>query len=458
LPDSRHRPGLVRSGLASLKGEGLRAQLLRGGLGTMGLRLLGLALSLVIAIILARALGPDGFGVYSFVLTVMTVLAMPAQFGLPNLLVRETARAQSAGDWPVIRGLWRWSLRLIALTSVVIILLTVAVLLGLTDHSQLVAEHQDVFLLGVLLVPLMGIAALRGAQLRGLRHVLSGQVPELAVRPLVFIGLAGGLWWLWPVAEITPGAAVLFNAIALVIAFIVGSWLVSRHRPAPLQQPGETSTQQRAWLAATLPLALTEGVNLINRHVDILMLGVMGSTEEVGIYRVVVHGASLVAFGLAAVNMVVAPHFARLYAQGDMATLQRLITRSAQAVVLLALPAVLVFFAFGRELIGWIFGEAFMAGYWSLVILAGGQLVNALVGSVAVLLNMTGHERDVTRGVAIGAVLNIVLNLALIPAFGINGAAAASTVSLVVWNLILWRVVHRRLGLESSALGARRRS
>ncbi|KTG16290.1 MULTISPECIES: flippase [unclassified Guyparkeria] len=457
MSDPRHRPGLFHAGLASLKGEGLRAQLLRGGLGTMGLRLFGLALSLAIAVILARALGPAGFGVYSFVLTVMTVLALPARFGMPNLLVRETARAQSAGDWPMIRGLWRWSLRLLALTSIVIVLITGVVLIGLTGHSQLVAEQRDVFLVGLVLVPLMGIAALRGAQLRGLRHVLSGQMPELLVRPLVFIGLLGGLWWLWPVVEISPVAAILFNAIALLAAFITGSWLVRRYRPGPLQRPGETSMQQRAWLAATLPLALTEGVNLINQHVDILMLGVMGSTEEVGIYRVVVHGATLVAFGLAAVNMVVAPHFARLHAQGDMATLQRLITRSAQAVVLLALPAVLVFVAFGRELIGWVFGQDFVGGYWPLVILAGGQLVNALVGSVAVLLNMTGHERDVTRGVALGAILNVVLNLALIPSFGMVGAAIASTSSLVVWNLILWRVVHRRLGLESSALGMQRR-
>lgn len=451
MPDPDQSPGIVHSRLASLKGNNLRAQLLRGGAGTMVLNLAGLGFSLAITVLLARALGPSAFGVYSFVLTVMAVLALPATFGLPNLLVRETARAQSTGDWPLTRGLWRWSLRLVIVASAVIMCLTVAVLFLVAGHSQLITDQRHVFLVALILIPLLGISALRAAQLRGLRHVLLAQVPEYLVRPLAMFGLIVGFWWIWPVVEVSPVAAVVFNVIALGGAFLAGSWLVRRCRPEPLLHHGTASTQQRAWLAASIPLVLTEGVNLINQHIDILMLGVLESTEEIGIYRVVVYGATLVAFGLTAVNMVVAPYFARLYAQGDMVTLQRLITRSAQAVVLLALPAVLVFLAFGRELIEGIFGPAYATGYWPLVVLSLGQLVNALVGSVGVLLNMTGHE----RGVAVGAALNVVLNLALIPSFGMVGAALASTVSLVVWNLILWRTVHRRLGLESSVLGAR---
>ena len=51
------------------------------------------------------------------------------------------------------------------------------------------------------------------------------------------------------------------------------------------------------------------------------------------------------------------------------------------------------------------------------------------------------------------AVLNLVLNLLLIPAFGIVGAAVASAISLISWNLILAVLVYRRLGIHSTALG-----
>lgn len=438
---------------SQLRGGGLRAQLLRGGLGSIGIKVLALGLSLLIAVILARALGPAGFGVYSFTFTVMAFLAIPAQFGLPNLVVRETARAQSRNDWPLIRGVWQWSFRLVVATSLGLMATGALVLWSFHGNLDLSGESLSTFAWGLLLIPLMGLAALRGAQLRGLRHVLSGQAPEMLVRPIAFLILLGMLWWLWPVVPVSAASAMAFTVGALAVAFLVGSVLVARLRPSALRIRGAVSLQRRYWLASTLPLAMTEGVSLINHHADILMLGVLASAEEVGIYRVVVHGATLVAFGLAAVNMVIAPHFARLHARGEHEKLQRLATRSAQAVLVIAVPMVLLFLLLGEPLIGWIFGEDYVPGYWPLVILCVGQLINALVGSVGVLLNMTGHEREVTVAVGIGALINVLLNLGLIPWLGMLGAAIASAVSLAIWNLMLWRVVRLRLGVDSSALG-----
>ena len=74
------------------------------------------------------------------------------------------------------------------------------------------------------------------------------------------------------------------------------------------------------------------------------------------------------------------------------------------------------------------------------------------MGSVLLLLTMTGHEQDALVGVAAGALVNLSCSLALIPRLGLMGAAAASTLGLVTWNLILaWRVRHR-LGLDPTAL------
>jgi len=79
--------------------------------------------------------------------------------------------------------------------------------------------------------------------------------------------------------------------------------------------------------------------------------------------------------------------------------------------------------------------------------------VNAATGSVGNLLTMSGHERDAARGFVFAAVLNLVLNVLLIPAYGIVGAAVAAAISLISWNLILAALVYRRLGIHSTALG-----
>jgi O-antigen/teichoic acid export membrane protein len=66
---------------------------------------------------------------------------------------------------------------------------------------------------------------------------------------------------------------------------------------------------------------------------------------------------------------------------------------------------------------------------------------------------MTGHERDVARSLAISALLNIVLGLALIPGWGAEGAAVAAATSLVVWNIVLAVRVYRKLGIRPTAFG-----
>ena len=100
-----------------------------------------------------------------------------------------------------------------------------------------------------------------------------------------------------------------------------------------------------------------------------------------------------------------------------------------------------------------VFGAAFGSGADALAILAAAQVVNVSMGSVAQILNMTGHEGDAARGMAVSTVTNVVLNLAFIPPWGMKGAAVATGISLILWNVLLAKAVHRRLKLRTTAFG-----
>jgi O-antigen/teichoic acid export membrane protein len=118
---------------------------------------------------------------------------------------------------------------------------------------------------------------------------------------------------------------------------------------------------------------------------------------------------------------------------------------------LLALPIFLIFALFARPVVTLVFGAAYAGAAAPLAILASGQLVNATAGPVAALLSMTGHERDVGAVFTMAAIINVLLNIFLIPRFGINGAAAATAVSLAFWNIALFVRVRSRLGISSTA-------
>jgi O-antigen/teichoic acid export membrane protein len=121
--------------------------------------------------------------------------------------------------------------------------------------------------------------------------------------------------------------------------------------------------------------------------------------------------------------------------------------------VLMLFPA-LIFAFWGGSIIELVYGEEYKSGYVALVILLAGQVVNAGSGPVALLLNMTGYERYTLRGVGVSTILNVVLNVILIPKYGIAGAAVASALTLVGWNLILVYFVARELGINSSVINS----
>ena len=122
-----------------------------------------------------------------------------------------------------------------------------------------------------------------------------------------------------------------------------------------------------------------------------------------------------------------------------------------------ALPLVVIFFMFGDWLLFTVFGQGFVVGHMVLCVSSLGQLANAAMGSVVVLLNMTGHEKSVAKGLVFSASLNIVLNFVLIPRWGIEGAAIATSITLIFWNLLLAKVVFEKIGITSWAFFAIRR-
>ena len=433
-------------------GDGLRAQLFRGGVGSLSVKLASVLLGFVLAVILARTLGPEQYGVYGFVLTLVTLIAIPAQVGLPHLVVRETAKAGASQDWALMRGIWRWATRYVAVTSLVLLLVVGA---GLYFAGQNLSEARyQALIIALPLIPLIALGNIRGAALRGLRRVVLGQLPEKVIRTavLILLALAFLTWGVGAGYEFTANTALGLYVAAAAVAFLMGAWLLWRARPEGVVHEPTRRTEGREWQRAVLPLALISGVQVLNSHVDVLFLGLLRSDEEVGLYRVVIQLGNLVIFGLTAINMVLHPHISRLHQQGNRETLQRMVTNSARVILLLALPPVVLFVFFGEWVLILAFGQDYTSAHVALAILALGQLVNAGMGSVGALLNMTGHERDTMRGMLMALALNVALNLLLIPLFGIEGAALATAMTFATWNVFLWRLVWKRLGIKSTAI------
>jgi len=421
--------------------------LIKAALGSAGMKLAFTAIGFINAMLLARMLTPSGYGIYSYVMALVTLLAIPAELGIPGLATREVAVTNARQEWGYMRGfIIRSHQAVLAFAAVLIVLAAVA--LSFWGRGMESTKLQAMWL-GLLLVPLVSLGALRSSMLRGLRKVLLAQLPHQIIRPLIFMLLILSLPF-WRGDLVSPGGVMGMQVISATVAFCVGLYFFFRNRPAELMT-ARPVYRTSLWIKTSIPFGLIAGMQEINGQTDILVLGLFHSDSDVGLYRVATQMAAFVVFGLYVVNMVQGPHIAHLFACKDMPRLQRMVTKSARAILAFTLPVVLVLVLFGKMIITAAFGAEFAAAYPALVVLCLGQLVNASFGSVGSLLNMTGYEKDTFQGIAIGAFVNVALNFALTPVWGIMGAAVATAVTLVVWNLVMWRKVRLRLGIEPSA-------
>jgi O-antigen/teichoic acid export membrane protein len=429
-------------------GRGLKGQLLRGGFWSLVIKLLSTLMALLTAVVLARALGAEGFGIYSFIFAVVSILAIPAQMGLPNLVVRETARAHVSEQWDVMKGLWRWS-SLTAL-GMSIALMVVGGTAAWLFAPQLGPLQSQTLWWGLLLVPLVALGNLRGAALRGLRRVVQGQLPEFVLRPALLIS-AVLLLVLVSGAPLAPDRIMAFHVGASVIAFFIGAILLWRARPSGLAAECHMQINASAWLKSTIPLALISGMDVIGQNISVIVLGMFGSHDDAAFFRVAVQCALVAGFLSTIAKLLTAPYISQLHALGDRSRMQRLVAISARITFSFSLLASIVFLVAGGPLIYLLFGAEFRASTVPLYILLLAQLTGAFGSLSITLLNMTGHERDTAKATAIAVLINCACALVLCPFFGATGAALATFASVAVWQPFLWHRVHQRLGINVTA-------
>ncbi len=438
--------GLVQRIRKLATGNRLKARLIRGGIGSASIQAVNRILGLVLAIVLARSLGAEAYGIYAYAYAIMTLLMVVAEAGVPTLLMREVSASQVREEWGLLRGALRRGMQYVSLMATSVSVMGLLVLWWWDGALSPAVVYTMGFML--LVLPVLVLCKSVTHALRGLHRVVIGQAIDMLIRPLLVVGFVSVGFLLWPGLR-EPYYAMAAQFVGATIVLFIGVLTLRRFLPTEANDV-EPEYRSRDWLRCVLPFTLIGGAGIINNHSGIIMLGWLASAEDVGIYRVAMQGAVLVTFGLQAANAVIAPQFARLYVQGEQARLQHLVTISARVILLTALPVAMVFIFAGDVIVGWVFGPMFTQSYTPLAILTLGQLISAALGSVGFLLNMTGHERDVARTLLITAALNIILNLFLIPAFGLAGAASATAISLALWNITLHQIVKRRIGINST--------
>lgn len=422
----------------------------RSTFALMGTRILSVLIGVALSVLLARWLAPEGYGTYLFTLTVAQFLAMPILAGLPTLVVREVAITRGDKDADGLAGILRWSLGFILVTSLVVAMAGGLFLL-LRDTGK---GDPSVLFIAIPLVLALAFLQLGSAIVQAHEHPFAGNLGDGLLRPGLLLGLVS-------LAAIIGGldaGTVLWMHVAAAAAaagFAFGYWyLVCRDRQ-PSGGPLVPRYEKQKWLASLWPLSLVTAAGLINKRLDILMLGLLTLAEDVARYGIAVQLASLVVMGQTIVNSIVGPKIARLYRQADHENLCTMITRGARLSATIALVVFLAIFLLGAQVIEMLLGKDYSAAWLIALILCGGNLFSGAMGPVSKVMSMTGNERIMARLVWMSAFANGALNLLLVPVFGAVGAAIATVTAQLIHQVSMVWWVSSRLRIDTTVIGRR---
>ena len=443
------RPGALLGWLSARVATARSSRFIRSSAGIGGLTVAELALGLVTAILLARALGAEGLGIYSLALAVVVLAGLPVQSGIPILVMREIAHHDNGLGAGVEKGVLIFAITVIALMSAVIIPL--ALLFGDSLIPGLDGAERAMLPVAVALIPVSALSRTIGVALAGKQMVVIGTLPQTLVQPGAFAIMLGAVSMVEP-GWLTPGRAMALQLTAAVAALAVAG-LYFLHHFSDVLRRSRASISWRAWGVATLRLGLANSIYRAQGQVLLLLTGALSSVEDVGLLRIAQRGAGLVTLGTAIAVVTAAPRFARLNAEGRHERLQHLLTQVARAGSALALIGLLGLVFGGHWLLATFFGTGFVAAWSALVILAAAETARALLGPGGMLLNMLRHEGVTARGQLIALVTSTSIAVALIPAYGADGAAWGMFCGIVGMMMFFRHKARRRLRLDPAAFG-----
>ncbi|MBW6474081.1 MAG: oligosaccharide flippase family protein [Anaerolineaceae bacterium] len=424
-----------------------KGQLFKGGVGSLLINFGNKFLVLISGMLLVRILGKEHYGIYSYVLSLIFVLIIPAEFGISTLIVRETSKGLATRDQNSITGIWRWSLRITLLLCLTLILLSsVGMIWGVQRFSNL---EITTFIWALSLMPFQALILIISAALRGMKNIVLGQLADLIILPGIFILLFLVVYLVSPIL-LTASTSMALRSVSTLIAFIFCLIFLIKKTPQMIRT-AKPKFQGRYWAISALPLGLSSGLGMVKSRITTLLLGFFVSANQIGTFQVAISTAALAGLVLQANDAVLAPQFASLYVQNKKIPLQRLVTINSRIIFAFNLGVTLIFILFGKSLLSIVFGPDLVDAYPSVIILLAGQLVNSLVGSVVFLLNMTGHENDVMKVIGISSLANVIMALSFSPFLGINGGAISTSVSLIIAQIVMANIVRRRLGIVSHA-------
>ncbi|WP_161991499.1 flippase [Natronorubrum aibiense] len=385
------------------------------------------ATQFLLQLLLTRTVGAASFGVYSYAMTILSVVGVFARLGVTESIMRFVPEFE---DDKKAQGRY---VTIAFCTSIVGSLLASLILFHQADNISAYTLDNPVFAdvlrIFAILLPFQVLTQAIYNTFRAfedakyqifIRDVLVPILNILSIGIALFLGAT----------IIGASAAVAFAGL---LAAVISLVLLAQKINIDINVNTDRN-EIYTYYNFSVPLTLTAAGSLLYTNVDRLMVGYFLGDVEVGIYAISIGLATATGLALTGINQLFPPIASKLHTQGERKELNNVfqtVTRWSFTICLL--PAVLLY-VYRFEVLA-LFGPEFTAGSLVLSLFVVAQVTRSAVGPSGYMLMMSGHQYVVLFNRWFLGVSNVVANYILIIRYGFIGAAIASALTLAVVNL-----------------------
>lgn len=414
--------------------------------------LFGSVVSLVSSLLIAKYFGSSILGTIAVIAAVLSIANLFSNFGFSKAIVRlipeYRTRFGPGGALAVYRKTLDVRLLFMGASTLVYFLLLDWIEAAYFDDSALPVH--DFLLFSTLLVFFGAFYGFHLQTLRALKHVSAYNLLEIAPRIMLLLLLGIVIvWFRDPVLAVY--AKMLGDLLSALFSIVLVVWVWKHLGPT---DPVKLPLSSRQLVVVALPFFISNALYVLSTQIDVLMIGSMLDAASVGIYQVAAKLTLLLMFVVQGIGVLAGPTISEMYYGNQIHKLEAFMRRISTLLMAVLVPMFILFFLFGESLLGF-FGEEFRTGYLVMVTMALTVLVQGWYGLGVTMMGMVGHQGMMSRYLFLSVVINIGLNVLLIPRYGIDGAAFATLVGTIVANALGARYIVKHYGFAVYPFGAR---
>ncbi len=419
-------------------------ELFKGGAIALFFKIASVIIGYVFFWYLAQLVGAEGVGIFSTCWTILMIGTVLGKLGFDTSIVKFIAESMGKKFTHHIKPIYKNCILIVLTSSTLVAIVLIATAVPI---SQLFFKNTDyaslVRIVGISVIPL-SLMNYNAESMKGLKKITAFslfQNGSIYILTLLII-------WIFNSHSVDNTTSIYSLLIAIIVLLIISFWTfqyylkrIPFHRTAKPKYKFEL----KSILNITVPMMLTNSLFLIMSWMDILMLSAFKTQSDVGVYNTTLKIAACISITLVAISSIAAPKIAELHGRNDTKGFKRFIKQTSFLNFSVSFPVFLLIIIFPDFLLG-LFGQDFIQGSSTLLILAIGQIFGAFSGATIHILNMTGYEKISQNILVTTALVNLILNYILVPRYGMIGAAVATSFSTILWNLLSEIVIYRKFG------------